>query len=62
MSSLKDAKEVVQDGGTDKQGRVIEVIENKNIAGLGFQQGPFNDNVKAMQPIFCSRGFIHEDE
>ncbi|XP_050919685.1 uncharacterized protein LOC127137254 [Lathyrus oleraceus] len=36
MSSLKDAREVVQVGGTDRLGRVIEVIENKNKVGLGF--------------------------
>ena len=36
MSSLKDAKEVVQTGNTDIWGRVVEVIENKNKAGMGF--------------------------
>ncbi|KAI5409895.1 hypothetical protein KIW84_055377 [Lathyrus oleraceus] len=36
VSSLKDAKEVVQTGNTDKGGRVVEVIENKNKAGMGF--------------------------
>lgn len=48
MSSLKDAQEVVRAGGTDKWGRVMEVVENKNMIGLGFQQGPFKGEVKAM--------------
>ncbi|XP_050878012.1 uncharacterized protein LOC127081826 [Lathyrus oleraceus] len=62
MSSLKDAREVVQVGGTDKWGRIVEVVENKNIDGLAFQQGSFKSNVKAMQSIFCSGGFIHKEE
>ena len=62
MSSLKDAKEVIQDGSTDKWGHVVEVIENKNIVGLGFQQGSFNANVKAVQQVFRSGGFIHKDD
>lgn len=41
MSSLKDAQEVVQTGGTDKWGRVVEIIKNKNVVGLGFQRGSF---------------------
>ncbi|XP_050895807.1 uncharacterized protein LOC127102483 [Lathyrus oleraceus] len=49
MSSLKDAREIVQDGDIDKWGRVMEVIENKIRAGLGFEQGSFKVNVKAMQ-------------
>ncbi|KAI5441155.1 hypothetical protein KIW84_010570 [Lathyrus oleraceus] len=36
MSSLKDAREVIQAGGTDKWGCFVEIIENKNMAGLGF--------------------------
>lgn len=62
MSSLKDAKKVIQAGGTDKWGHIMEIIENKNIDGLGFQQGPFNNSVKAMQQVFRSGGFIHGDE
>ncbi|KAI5418536.1 hypothetical protein KIW84_042967 [Lathyrus oleraceus] len=62
MSSLKDMQEVVQVGSTDKWGRVVEVIENKNMAGLGFQQGPFKEDVKVMQQVFHSEGFIHKEE
>lgn len=36
MSSLKDAQEAIQDGNTDKWGRMVEVIENKNKAWIGF--------------------------
>lgn len=49
MSSLKDAQEFIQTDNTDKWGRIVEVIKNKNRVGLGFQQGPFNANVIAMQ-------------
>lgn len=53
---------MVQASGVDKWGRVVEVIENKNKVGLGFQQGPFKDDVKAMQSIFHSGWFTHKDE
>lgn len=43
-------------------GRIIEVVENKNITGLGFQQGSFNANVKTMQEVFHSGEFIHSDD
>lgn len=62
MSSLKDAHEVVQVGGTDESGRVVEVLENKNMAGMRFQQGLFKDDVMIMQHVFCNGGFIREDE
>ncbi|KAI5420240.1 hypothetical protein KIW84_044147 [Lathyrus oleraceus] len=62
MSSLKDAQEIVQAGDTDNLGRVVEVVENKNRAGLGFEQGTFKKEVKAMQQISRSRGFIHKEE
>ena len=62
MSSLKYAQEVVQAGDADKWGRVVDVVENKNRVGLGFQQGPLKEEVKAMQQIFHSGGFIHKEE
>ncbi|KAI5384918.1 hypothetical protein KIW84_071779 [Lathyrus oleraceus] len=62
MSSLKDAQEAIQAGSINKWGRIAEVADNKNIAGLGFQPGPFNANVKVMQPIFHSGGFIHGND
>ena len=40
----------------------MEVTENKNREGLGFQPGPFNAKVKVMQPIFRSGGFIHGND
>lgn len=49
MSSLKYAREVVQDGGTHKWGLVVEIVEKKNMYGLGFHQGSFKGDVKAMQ-------------
>ncbi|KAI5396518.1 hypothetical protein KIW84_062654 [Lathyrus oleraceus] len=62
MSSLKGAQEAIQAGSIDKWGCVVEVAENKNRAGIGFQPGPFNAKVKVMQPVFHSRGFIHEND
>ncbi|KAI5409734.1 hypothetical protein KIW84_055257 [Lathyrus oleraceus] len=59
--ALLDAKEVVQAGSTDRWGHVVEVLENKNKAGLGFQQGPVNANVNTIQLVFQSGGFIHKD-
>lgn len=40
----------------------LEIIENKNTTGLGFQHGPFNSSVKAMEQVFRSGEFIHGDE
>ncbi|XP_050895906.1 uncharacterized protein LOC127102593 [Lathyrus oleraceus] len=62
MSSLKDAQEAIQAGSIDKWDYVVKVVENKNRAGLGFQQGSFNANDKVKQPVFYNRGFIHEDD
>ncbi|KAI5439949.1 hypothetical protein KIW84_025347 [Lathyrus oleraceus] len=62
MSSLKDAQEAILDCSIDKWGRVVKTIENKNKVGLGFHPGPFNVDVKVMQPVFRSGGFIHEND
>ena len=40
----------------------MEVIENKNRARLGFQQGSFNSNVKVVQEFFHNGGFTHKDD
>lgn len=40
----------------------MEVVENKNRDGLGFEQGPFKKEVKDMQHIFHSGGFNHKEE
>ncbi|KAI5417945.1 hypothetical protein KIW84_042541 [Lathyrus oleraceus] len=41
---------------------MVEVAENKNRAGLGFQQGSSAVKVEDGQPSFRSRGFIHDNE
>ncbi|KAI5416175.1 hypothetical protein KIW84_041283 [Lathyrus oleraceus] len=61
VSSLKDSKKIVQTSSTNRWGRIVEVVENKIRAGLGFQQGPLNANVKSMQEVSYSGGFIHKD-
>ena len=37
MSSLKDARKIIEEGNVDKWGRMVEVSDNKNITSLGFQ-------------------------
>ena len=41
---------------------MIEIAENKNMAGLGFQLGSFNIKTKDVQPSFHSGGFIHGND
>jgi hypothetical protein len=62
MSSLRDVQKAIENGNIDQWGNVIEIAENKNRDGLGFPQGSFKGDVKAMKPIFHSGGFIHEDK
>ncbi|KAI5436028.1 hypothetical protein KIW84_022458 [Lathyrus oleraceus] len=47
---------------TDEWGRMIEIAENKNRVGLGFQSGPFDVIIKDVQPSFRNGGFIHEND
>ncbi|KAI5393973.1 hypothetical protein KIW84_060899 [Lathyrus oleraceus] len=42
MSSLKDEQKAIEAGNIDQWGRMIEIVENKNKVGLGFQPGLFN--------------------
>ena len=37
MSSLKDAKKIVEEGNVDQWGCMVEVSDNKGRTGLGFQ-------------------------
>ncbi|KAI5438068.1 hypothetical protein KIW84_023981 [Lathyrus oleraceus] len=62
MSSFKDAQKAIETGNTDQWGRMVEIAENKNMAGLGFQQGSFNVKAKDVQPVFHSGGFIHGND
>ncbi|KAI5388223.1 hypothetical protein KIW84_074059 [Lathyrus oleraceus] len=62
MSSFKDAQKIVEFGSSDQCGRMVEVAENKNHAGLGFQQGSSVIKVEDVQPSFRSGGFIHGNE
>jgi hypothetical protein len=41
---------------------MIEVAENKNRVGLGFQQGSSVVKFEDVQPSFHSGGFIHGNE
>ncbi|KAI5396334.1 hypothetical protein KIW84_062515 [Lathyrus oleraceus] len=50
MSSFKDAQRAIEAGNIDQWGRMVEVAENKNIAELGFQQGPSNAKAEEVQP------------
>ncbi|KAI5409419.1 hypothetical protein KIW84_055017 [Lathyrus oleraceus] len=37
MSSLKDARNIIEEGNVDQWGRMVEVSDNKGRTGLGFQ-------------------------
>ncbi|KAI5433629.1 hypothetical protein KIW84_020777 [Lathyrus oleraceus] len=62
MSSLKDAKKIVEEGTVGQWGRMVEVSDNKGITGLGFQKGSSTTRSKGMQFSFRSGGFIHGNE
>ncbi|KAI5389646.1 hypothetical protein KIW84_075079 [Lathyrus oleraceus] len=62
MSSFKDAQKIIEDGNSDQWGRMVEVAENKNRTGLGFQQGMSVVKVEDMHPSFHSGGFSHGNE
>ncbi|KAI5443587.1 hypothetical protein KIW84_012289 [Lathyrus oleraceus] len=61
MSSLKDARKIVEEGIVDQWGRVVEVSNKKNRTGLGFQQGLSAARSEDMQLSFHSGGFIHSN-
>ena len=56
MSSFKDAQKIVEDGISDQWGHMVEVIENKSRAGLGFQRGSSEIRAEDVQPSFHSGG------
>ena len=62
VSSFKDAQKIIEDGKSDQWCQMVEVAENKNRSGLGFQRGPSNVKAKDMQPSFRSGGFIHGND
>ena len=59
MSSLKDAQHVLESGQSSQWGQVIEVVENKDRTGLGFEPGAVQRDLKSFQEVFHSAGFIH---
>jgi hypothetical protein len=59
MSSLKDAQRVLENGQSSQWGQVIEVVENKDRTGLGFEPGVVQRDLKSFQEVFHSAGFIH---
>ena len=61
-SSFKDAQKAIEVRSTDQWGCMIEVVDNKNRAELGFEHGSFNSKVEEVQPSFRSGGFIHGNE
>ena len=62
MSSLRDAKKIVEEGNVDQWGRMVEVSDNKGRTGLGFQKGSSTARFEDMQLSFRSGGFIHGNE
>ena len=62
MSSLKDAKKIVEEGNVDQWGRMVEVSDNKGRTDLGFLKGSSTATSEDMQLSFRSGGFIHGNE
>lgn len=62
MSSLKDTQYVLENGQSAKWGQIIELAENKNRAGFGFSPGATWINLKQIQEVFHSVGFIHSKD
>ncbi|KAK2376047.1 hypothetical protein QL285_076885 [Trifolium repens] len=64
ISSLKDARKVIQSGLSTGWGRVVTLPENHHHEGLGFSPsstkvvGP-NVAIKTINEIFHSAGFLH---
>ncbi|KAI5444422.1 hypothetical protein KIW84_012882 [Lathyrus oleraceus] len=62
MSSLKDAKKIVEGGNVDQWWRMVEVSDNKGRTGLGFHRGSSTGRTEDMQLSFRSIWFIHDNE
>ncbi|XP_050915283.1 uncharacterized protein LOC127130288 [Lathyrus oleraceus] len=61
IASFKDAQQIVKTGPTEMWGKVIELPENVNHAGLGFVDGKQVQTsvVRPFKDIFHSGGFIN---
>jgi len=63
ISFLRDARKVIQAGGSANWGKLIELPENKHREGLGFPPSTDLSKTRAVyEPVrvtFCSSGFIH---
>ena len=59
MSSLKDAQFMVENGQSTRWGQVFELAENKNQASLDFSPGATRRDLKRIQEVLHSAGFIH---
>lgn len=62
MTSLKDAQQVVENGQSVRWGQVVELVKNKNKAGLGFSPSLTRRYLKRIQEVFQSAGFIHSED
>ncbi|KAI5435605.1 hypothetical protein KIW84_022132 [Lathyrus oleraceus] len=62
MSSLKDARKIVEEGNIDQWGHMVEVSDNKGRTGVGFQQGLSTARSEDMQLNFHSGEDIHGNE
>ncbi|KAI5428160.1 hypothetical protein KIW84_033241 [Lathyrus oleraceus] len=58
MFSFKDAQKIVEDGSSDQSGRMVEVAENKNQDGLGFQEG---SSVIKVEDVLVSKPIEYDD-
>lgn len=52
----------MENGQSVGWGQVVELAENKNIDGLSFSTGSTRRDLKRIQELFYSAGFIHSKD
>lgn len=62
MTSSKDTQQVVDNGHFVGWDQAEELAENKNIVGLGFSPSSTRRDLKHIQEVFHSAGFIHSKD
>ena len=65
IASFRDAEQLVQAGRSKVWGKMVEVAENRNRAGLGFSNGRQQSQKRSQgtcPQLFQSGGFIHYPE
>ena len=53
---------MIENGQYARWGKIVELAENKNIAGLGFSLGATLRDLNLIQEVFHSADFIHSKD